>query len=169
MELELDCFRTVARGKLKLLRRRLLAVDFRRREERAPHLIMKVETELTHHVLGGEAQPRRGAAGRDVGAVGEKRDLEDLERRRGGVAGEGAIDGIQMCGRERRRVVVGAEAELGEMGPDAAPSARERAGARGGAGGVEAEEDDVQQLVGELANAVLAGAGAVIFSHWRRR
>lgn len=53
--------------------------------------------------------------------------------------------------------------ELRQGGPDVAPAAGEHAGAHRGAGGAEADEDGVQQLVGEAADAVLAGV------HERRR
>jgi hypothetical protein len=55
------------------------------------------------------------------------------------------------------------------MRPDVAPAAGEHAGAPGGLGGAEADEDVVQQLVGEAADAVLAGAAAaLIFTHRSR-
>ena len=84
-------------------------------------------------------------------------DAEVLEGR-GKVATEGGVDG----GRERGRRCRWwrDEVELGQVRPDVAPAAGQHAGARGGVGGAEADQDLVQQRVGEAADAVLlAGAG----------
>jgi hypothetical protein len=59
------------------------------------------------------------------------------------------------AGRVRsERAVDGVEDELGEIGPDAAPAAREGAGARGGGNRAEAAQDAMQQLIGEAADVV---------------
>ena len=63
-----------------------------------------------------------------------------------GVGVEGGIDDVVELGR--RRVGAAYEDELGHVGLDVAPAAGEHAGARGGAGGAKAEEDDVKELVG---------------------
>jgi len=63
----------------------------------------------------------------------------------------------------------GAAVGGGQVRPDAAPAARQHAGSRRG-GGVEADQDLVQQRVGEAADAVLAGAAAAAalrLTHWQ--
>ena len=84
-------------------------------------------------------------------------DAEVLEGR-GKVATEGGVDGGRERGRRRRWRRD--EVELGQVRPDVAPAAGQHAGARGGGGGAEADQDLVQQRVGEAADAVVAGAAA---------
>lgn len=55
-----------------------------------------------------------------------------------------------------------AEGELREGGPDAAPSAGEDAGACGFGGGVETEQDGLEEVVGEAADAVVRRRPAVL-------
>ncbi|TVU40465.1 hypothetical protein EJB05_13931, partial [Eragrostis curvula] len=55
-----------------------------------------------------------------------------------------------------------AETQLREKGPHAAPAAGEDAGPTGGIGGVEAEQDEDQDVVRERAEPVVAVAGAVV-------
>lgn len=89
-------------------------------------------------------------------------DLEASEGR-GGVGVEGGVDGVMedRGGRHRGAVrIAAAEDELGHVGPDVAPAAGEEAGARGGCGGWEEEEDAVQDLVGEAADEVVRAAAA---------
>lgn len=149
-------------GRWKLEHCRLCPIDFRLEERQYPR--RDVEEERAHHALRSEAQPRLDAPGQDAAAVlGAQRDAESLEGR--GVTGrEGGVDGVQERGRRRRRRVDALfKDELRQGGPDVAPAAGEHAGAHRGAGGAEADEDGVQQLVGEAADAVLAGV------HERRR
>jgi hypothetical protein len=73
---------------------------------------------------------------------------------------EGGVDGVEKGRWRRRWSRAAAEDEFGHVGPDASPSAGEDAGARGGRGGWQAEEDDVQKLVGEAADEVLRAAAA---------
>jgi hypothetical protein len=55
------------------------------------------------------------------------------------------------------------------MRPDVAPAAGQHAGAPGGLGGAEANENVVQQLVWEATDAVLAAAAAaLVFTHRSR-
>jgi hypothetical protein len=109
-------------------------------------------------VLRGEAQPRGDAARPDAEAVAVHGDVEAADGRR--VIGvEGAVDGVEARGPWM--VVAGAEAEVGQVGPNAAPAAGEDAGARGGTGGPEAEEDAAQEVVGEAADTVVVIARAM--------
>ena len=63
---------------------------------------------------------------------------------------ERAVDGADA--RDRRED--GVEAELGEVGPEAAPAAGEDAGAHRSGGGGDAVQDLVEEIVGEFADAV---------------
>lgn len=110
--------------------------------------------------LGGEAEPWRYTVRRDVALVDSAYvDLEAAERRCGG-GFEGGVDGVEEArGRRRRsRAAVEDEFRHRHAGPDTSPVAREDAGARGGCGGRQAAEDDVQNLVGEGADEVLRAA-----------
>lgn len=71
-----------------------------------------------------------------------------------GAGGQSLVDAEAHRRGPPRFVAVVAEGELRDGGPDAAPSAGEDAGARGLRGGVEAEQDYVEEVVGEAADAV---------------
>lgn len=73
------------------------------------------------------------------------RDLEEADARRGG-GGQGGVDAVVRPVRRNLFRFV-AEGEIGEAGPDAAPAAREDAGARGLRGALEVEEDAVEEIV----------------------
>lgn len=98
-------------------------------------------------------------------------DLEALDDGRGGggVGGEGVVDGVQELGDDvLGRWVMVVEDNLGQLSPDVAPAVGEHAGARGVTIGAEPEEDDVEELVGEVADAVDGGlpvVAASVFAH----
>ena len=120
------------------------------------------EQDRAHHALRGEAQPRLDARSRDAAAMAAGRQDPESLQGRGGTGCEASVDGVQERGQRQppRRIEAVPEDELRQWGPDVAPAAGQHAGARGGVGGAEADQDLVQQRVGEAADAVLlAGAG----------
>ena len=171
LELERDGLGTGTRGERELLQGDGVQVGQPRRDE---------EEQRPRHAHRREAKPRRGACGRDgAGAAdvgGGQGDEQAIEGRRG-VGVEGGVDGVdergRAGGRRRRRVGAVNEDELGHVCPEVAPAAGEHAGARRGAGAAEADQDVMQQLVGEAADAVLAAgaaaAAAAFFAHHKRR
>lgn len=138
-------------------------VDRRRRaaDGQVEHLLLprpvtvppapQTDGELPGDAFRGEAQPRRDVGGDGEAGAGDV-DVEEAERR-GGVAREGAVDEGDGRGRGARPRGA-AEVELGHGRPDAAPAPGEGGRARGVTGAADAEEDAVEEFVGERADAV---------------
>lgn len=101
---------------------------------------------------GGQSQPRGDERRGAVASVPADGDRDAVQRGRGVRADDG-VDAAEDRGRPDP-VNVMVEGDLRDLGPDAAPTPGEDAGAHGVGGGPDAVKDGVEEIVGKTTDAV---------------